>query len=66
MEDPSKQPIIGRTFEEARAHIDITGINRYNPTQVAQLEYAVQLMISGIFYLKILNLLIKQLISCKL
>ncbi|KAL7080376.1 hypothetical protein ACQ4LE_000146 [Meloidogyne hapla] len=50
MEDPTKQPIIGRSFEEARAHIDISGINRYNPTQVAQLEYAVQLMISETKY----------------
>jgi len=50
MEDPSKQQIIGRSFEEARSNIDISGINRYNPTQVAQLEYVVQLMISGIFY----------------
>ncbi|KAF7632551.1 Eukaryotic translation initiation factor 3 subunit K [Meloidogyne graminicola] len=45
-----KQPVIGQTFDEARAHIDITGINRYNPTQVAQLEYAVQFMISETKY----------------
>ncbi|CAK5052860.1 unnamed protein product [Meloidogyne enterolobii] len=50
MEDPSKQPIIGRSFEEARSNIDISGINRYNPTQVAQLEYVVQLMISETKY----------------
>nr|CAD2169776.1 unnamed protein product [Meloidogyne enterolobii] len=50
MEDPSKQPIIGLSFEEARSNIDISGINRYNPTQVAQLEYVVQLMISETKY----------------
>ena len=40
-------PTLGSTFEECKANIDISGVNRYNPTQVTDLEHAVELMIKG-------------------
>jgi hypothetical protein len=43
---------MGLSFEECKSLSDITGVNRYNPTQVKQLEMAVELMIKGSNYYK--------------
>lgn len=38
------------SFEKCKAGIDISGVNRYNPTQVHDLEHAVELMIEEAKY----------------
>jgi hypothetical protein len=41
------------SFEELKANIDINGVNRYNPTQVSDLEQAVDLMIKGLLWINL-------------